>query len=276
MSTTPRCLRPTRQALALLMTLFAATGTPAQEAPVIRLATNVERSSFPPAEALLRRAYAGLGRQVEFVPWPLTRTLVELNAGRLDGVAMRVDAFFSQTPIVRKIDVPLLQLDIYAFGRPPCPALLPPESLGRHRISYQRGMVATEALVPQAARLPANTPTDAFLYVGMGSADYALMLTVPGTSEVPVQTPQGTLCRVATPLGQAVLYHGVHESHADLVPALEQALRGMRERGEIQQAWAAYEREVTSQNAQLQAQRGRSLKLSPPAASAVAPAPPRR
>lgn len=52
---------------------------------------------------------------------PARRGLVELNAGRLDGVAMRVDAFFTQTPFVREVDVPLLTLNVYAFSRPPCP-----------------------------------------------------------------------------------------------------------------------------------------------------------
>lgn len=267
--------RPAQRALSLAL-LLAAPLALAQEAPVVRLATNVERSYFPPAEALLRKAYASLGLQVEFVPWPLPRTQVELNAGRLDGVAMRVDAFFAQTPIVRKVDVPLLNLHVYAFGRPPCPHALPADELARRRISYQRGMVAVEALVPEASRLPANTPSDAFLHVGMGAADFALVLTTPWMAEVPVQTRQGTLCRVPTPLSQSVLYHGVHESQAARVAPLEQALRAMRERGEIQQAWTAYERDIAAQNSRLQAQPGRSLTLTPGAAPASAPAQPPR
>ena len=54
-----------------------------------------------------------------------------------------------------------------------------------------------------------------------------------------------------------------------------QALRGMRERGEIQQAWTDYEREIATPNARLQAQPGRSLVLNP-AAPASAPARPRQ
>ncbi|MDR7333519.1 hypothetical protein [Roseateles asaccharophilus] len=246
----------------------------AQEAPVVRLATNVERSYFPPAEALLRKAYASLGMQVEFLPWPLPRVQVELATGRLDGVAMRVDAFFEQTPIVRKVDVQLLQLHVYAFGRPPCPAALSAEELARRRISYQRGMTAVEALLPEASRVPANTPSDAFLNLGAGAADFALVLTTPWMAEVPVDTRGGTLCRVATPLARSALFHGVHESRAAWVAPLEKALRRMRDRGEIQQAWADYEREVASENKRLQAQPGRSLTLTPAAVPASAPARP--
>lgn len=259
MSTRPLRSRLATQAITLLL---AAPAAWAQDAATVRIATNVERSYFPPAEALLRKAYASLGLQVEFVPWPLTRALVELNAGRLDGVAMRADAFFTQAPSARRVDVPLLTLQVYAFGRPPCPAAVSVEELARRRVAYQRGMVVTEALVPEAARLPANTPSDAFLMVGMGAADYALMLSTPWMSEMPVLTRQGSLCRVATPLSQSVLYHGVHESQVARVAPLEQALRGMRERGEMQQAWAAYEREMAAQNAGLQAQPGRSLTLT--------------
>ncbi len=267
-----------RTALLLLPLLWLPVLAPAQPAdgPVVRLATNVERSYFPPAEALLRKAYASLGLQVEFVQWPLNRAQVELNAGRLDGVAMRTDLFFTQVSSVRRVDVPLLTLQVYAFGRPPCPAAVSLEELARRRVAHQRGMVAVEALVPEAARLPANTPSDAFLTVGLGVADYALMLSTPWMSELPVLTRQGSLCRVAAPLSQTVLYHGVHESQAARVAPLEQVLRAMRERGEIQQAWIAYEREIASQNSGLQAQPGRSLTLTPVAAPGSAPAPPPR
>jgi len=265
---------PTRMLLPLLWGL-ALPPAQAQDAPQVRLATNVERSYFPPAEALLRKAYASLGLQVEFVQWPLNRAQLELNAGRLDGVAMRTDLFFSQATSLRKVNVPLLTLQVYAFGRPPCATTLSQEALARRRIAYQRGMVATEMLIPEAMRLPANTPSDAFLAVAMGAADYALMLSTPWMSELPVLTRQGSLCRVAMPLSQTVLYHGVHESHAARVAPLEQALRTMRQRGEMQQAWVAYEREIASQNAGLQAQPGRSLTLTP-AAPGSAPAPPPR
>lgn len=258
-----------------LLWLLALPPALAQDAPPLRLATNVERSYFPPAEALLRKAYASLGLQVEFVQWPLNRALVELNAGRLDGVAMRTDIFFAQTPSLRKVDVPLLTLQVYAFGRPPCPASVSLEELARRRIAHQRGMVAVEALVPEAVRLPANAPSDAFLMVGIGAADYALMLSTPWMSEMPVLTRQGSLCRVAAPLSQTVLYHGVHESQAVRVAPLEQALRAMRERGEIQQAWIAYEREIATQNAGLQAQPGRTLTLTPATPGSAPAQPPR-
>lgn len=246
----------------------------AQEAPVVRLATNIERSYFPPAEAILRKAYASLGLKVEFLPWPLPRTQVELAAGRLDGVAMRVDAYFEQTPFMRKVDVQLLQLQVYAFGRPPCPAALSAEDLARQRISYQRGMTAVEPLVPEASRVPANTPSDAFLNLGAGAADYALVLTTPWMVEMPVDTRLGTLCRVPTPLARSPLFHGLHESRAAWVAPLEQALRRMRDRGEIQQAWTDYERETAGQNNRLQAQPGRSLTLTPPATPGSGPARP--
>lgn len=262
----------------LAVAALAAGAAPAQaqEQPAVRIATNVERSYFPPAEALLRKAYATLGLQVEFAPWPLPRTQVELRNGRVDAVAMRVEAYFEQTPFVRKVDVPLLTLHVYAYARPPCPNALPVEELARHRVSYQRGMVAAEALIPEAARMPANTPSDAFLNLDSGIADYALVLTTPWMAEVPVDTRQGTLCRVPTPLSRATLFHGVHESRAAWVAPLEQALRAMRERGEIQQAWSAYERDIAAQNNRLQAQPGRSLTLTPAATPGSAPAQPPR
>ena len=244
-------------------------------APAVRIATNVERSYFPPAEALLRRAYAALNLEVEYLPLPLPRAHVELRGARIDAVAMRSDTYFDQVPLLRKVDVPLLQLHLYAYARPPCPKAITAEELAKHRVSLQRGMAAAEAMVPEAARLPANTPADAFLSLASGVADYALTLSTPWMVEVPVETRQGAICVVPTPLARTTLYHGVHESGAAWVPALEQALRGMRERGEIQQAWTDYEREIATPNARLQAQPGRSLVLNP-ATPASAPARPRQ
>ena len=247
----------------------------AQAAAPVRIATNVERSYFPPAEALLRKAYASLNLDVEYLPLPLPRAHVELRGGRIDAVAMRSETYFDQVPILRRIDVPLLQLHLYAYGKPPCPKSVTPDELARLRVSLQRGMAAAEAVVPESARVPANTPADAFLSVSTGAADYAVMLTTPWMVEVPVETRQGALCVVPTPLLRTTLYHGVHESRAAWVPALEQALRGMRDRGEIQQAWTDYEREIATPNARLQAQPGRSLVLNPSAAAAPASAPAR-
>ncbi|KQW42746.1 MULTISPECIES: ABC transporter substrate-binding protein [unclassified Roseateles] len=268
-----------RPALSLLLGLAIALPSSvasADEPGVVRIATNVERSYFPPAEALLRKAYASLGLQVEFLPWPLPRTQQALRAGQIDGVAMRVEAFFEQTPQVRKVDVALLQLHVYAFARPPCPQSLPAGDLDHRRASYQRGMVAVETLLPEGSRLPANTPSDAFLNLSTGAADYALMLTTPWMAGMPVDTRQGTLCRIATPLSRATLFHGVHESRAELVAPLEQALRAMNDRGEIEQAWLAYEREIAAQNKRLQAQPGRSLTLTPAATPGSAPTQPPR
>lgn len=264
-----------RRLLLLLAAALALSPTQAQETTVVRIATNVERSYFPPAEALLRKAYASIGLQVEFVAWPLPRTQVELQTGRVDAVAMRAESYFEQTPFVRKVELPLLNLHVYAYGRPPCPNTLPAQELAKRRISHQRGMVAVEALIPDASRLPANTPSDAFLDVSTGAADYALMLTTPWMAEIPVDTRQGTLCRVPTSLSRTTLFHGVHESHAAWVAPLEQALRAMRDRGEIQQAWADYERQTAQQASRLQAQPGRSLTVTPaPAPAGSAPARP--
>ncbi len=269
---------PARQictlALATALLVAAVPAARAQEAPV-RIATNVERSYFPPAEALLRKAYATLGLQVEFVQWPLPRAQNELRAGRADAAAMRTEAFFEQSPFMRKVDVPLLQLQLFAYGRPPCPRAVTVEELSRKRVSMQRGMAAAEVLVPESARLLANTPSDAFLNISTGAADYALMLTTPWMAEVPVETRHGALCAVPTPLASNTLYHAVHESHAAWVPALEQALRAMRDRGEIQQAWADYEREIGAANARLQAQPGRSLTLLPATPGSAPAQPPR-
>jgi ABC-type amino acid transport substrate-binding protein len=252
--------------LALTVALPVAMAAPVEDkAPpaVVRIATNIERTYFPPAEALLRKAYAAIGLQVEFVPWPLPRAQVELLAGHADAVAMRTETYFEQSPFVRRVDVPLLTLSVYGYGRPPCPGALSADDLAKARVSYQRGMVAAETLIPEASRLPANTPSDAFLNVSTGAADYALTLTTPWLVELPVDTRQGTLCRIATPLLRTQLYHGVHESHAAWVAPLEQALRTLRERGEIQQAWAEYERQLAAPNTRLQAQPGRSLVVAP-------------
>jgi ABC-type amino acid transport substrate-binding protein len=242
---------------------------------VVRIATNNDRTFMPPAEGLLRKAYASMGLDVEFVHLPLARAAVELRAGNVDAVAMRVDGFFQQLSFMRKVPVPLVTLNVYAYGRPPCPAGLSVEELGKHKIGLQRGMVAAEALVPEASRVPANTPSDAFLNLSAGASDYVLTLTTPWMAEIPIEARKAKLCRVPAPLSVSPVYHGVIESHAAWIAPLEQALRGMTERGEVQQAWMSYERQVATPNARLQAQPGRSLTVTP-AMPASAPALPPR
>src|SRR3954466_3558636 len=96
----PPLMRRLRVLAFVALCAVAASPARAQEPAVVRIATNVERSYFPPAEALLRKASAALRPQVEVLPWPLPRAQVELRAGRVDAVAMRVEAYFEQTPFV--------------------------------------------------------------------------------------------------------------------------------------------------------------------------------
>lgn len=270
----------TARLLALAASLSVTAGTPAQvrESPpsVVRLTTSVDRSFVAPTEALLREAYESLGLQIEYLAWPLARSQIELSAGRVDGVAMRPGAYFEQSPLLHRIDVPLMTLDLYAFGLPPCPASLSPAELARHRVSYRRGMVVAESLLPASARVPANTLSDALLYLPLGQADYALALTPTWMAGLPVDAGGTQLCRVGTPLASTRLYHGVLASRAAWAGPLKDVLQQMLDRGEFQRDRTEYRQMLHEAQMRLQARPGRSLLLIPAAAPGSGPARPRR
>lgn len=262
-----------RTLLALAAALPLLTGLPAlgDETPpsVVRLTTSIDRGYAAPAEALLREAYESLGLQIEYLPWPLARSDLELSAGRVDGVAMRPGAYFDRSPRLYKVDVPLMKLDLYAFGMPPCPADLTPQALAHHRVSYRRGMVVAESLLPESARVPSNTLSDAFLDLSLGHADYALALTPTLLADLPVEARGPRLCRVATPMASAQLYHGVLASRTAWVAALKDVLQQMRSRGEFERAWSGYRRQLREGQMHFQARPGRSLELVPAASRAT-------
>jgi hypothetical protein len=256
--------------------------TPADAADVIRIGASVDRLYAEPLEALLRKAYAGIGRKVSFVELPLLRAPLEMRAGKLDATTIRAQAFYDQNPDILKIDVPIMTLSIYALARSPCPAEFNPALLGPARVAYQRGSAIVESVLPPAARQPANTPSDAILALARGAADFALLNGTPALADVLLKEPMPQICRIARPVTENLLFHGVHQRHAALVAPLESQLAAMRERGEIQAAWTAFERAVQASRAKLVVQPGRSLSLEPagsPAgagASAASPAAPPR
>jgi ABC-type amino acid transport substrate-binding protein len=238
----------------------------------MRVGVSVARVYAEPLEALLRKAYGAVGLQVEFVAQPLPRTLVELRGGQVDAASIRAETFFEQNPDIRRVDVPLMTMAVYAIGRAPCPAAISPAELAALRVSYQRGSTLIESLLPAQARVPANTPGDAMLNVANGVADIALLNGTPALADVLLERPLPQVCRVAKPVTSSPLFHALAERHAQWVEPLERALAQMRDRGEIQAAWREFERGVIASRSKLLVQPGRSLTLSPaaPASSAAA------
>lgn len=229
--------------LLLSLSLAALTSAPAlaSDQPPVRIGMNEDRLLAPPMEEALRRAYAALGRQVQFEALPLRRTILGLQSGELDADHLRVLPYFEQNPFMQKVDVPVLMMYVWAFSKPPCGKAVSIDALVQAQASYQRGAMVIENWLPPAARQPVNHPRELRRSVVEGVSRYALVLSTPGMLPFTSARDLAGLCHAEQPVLAVPLFHAVHERHADWVPQLRRVLGQMRERGELRAIWERYE-----------------------------------
>ncbi len=233
----------------LSVALLLVAGLAASE-PVVRIGMNEDRLLAPPMEEALRRAYAALGREVQFEALPLRRTILGLQTGELDADHLRVQSYFDQNPFMQKVDVPVLVMYVWAFSRPPCGKTVSIDALVQSKASYQRGAMVIENWLPPAARQPVNHPRELKRSVTQGVSRYALVLSTPGMLTFTSVRDLAGLCHAEQPVLAVPLFHAVHERHADWVPQLRRVLGQMRERGELRAIWERYESSLPTKTGQ--------------------------
>ena len=213
------------------------------EKPVLRIgATHSPPLSLPDQSGMLDRmlkeAFSRIGVEVQFVTLPSERSLTEAVRGSIDGDNNRVAGLESRYPQLVQVPESNMSYEFMAFATQPARALSGWAGLDSLHVAHVIGWKIFEDNVnaPRVTKLP--TAKQLFLFLQAGRAEVALFDRIGGhywLSQLGIK--QGVA--IEPPLAKREMYLYLNAKHADLVPALAKALRGMKEDGSHAQFFTA-------------------------------------
>ncbi len=102
----------------------------------------------------------------------------------------------------------------------------------------QRGSRPVENSLPADALREASNNLDAPHHVQRGITGYNVVGQLETDALIIKHGLHGDICKVPEPVVSTALSHSLNSKHASLALRVEQVLRGMAERGEIERIWA--------------------------------------
>lgn len=221
-----------------ILVMVLSTISHANELPVINISKpKLPILSFLASEAILKVAYHRLGYQVNFIPFPTQRSLVEANIGNVDGELMRHKDITDDYPNLIKVPVSIFseKMVVFAYDSKLIEEMGPLswESIAPYRL----GSIIGFKLAEDAAK----TLKIEFV-VSLESLFHKL---VEGRTDFVLGTYSAG-CYLKTQMDQSIIlvdgyldkynsYHYLHRSNRHLVKPLTDILIKMKESDEIRQ-----------------------------------------
>lgn len=184
---------------------------------------------------ILVEAYGRLGSDVSIWRVPAQRGLVMANQGQCDGVAARAAAIEEECPNLLRVPTPLYVNTVVAFSKlrgvnpeKGWPALAPyrlGSVLGYKYVEKHASRFGNHVLVSCYSQLFAMLKNDR---VDVAVAEYLDVLPSLRGFDF------GEIRALSPPLAQVPMYHYLHRKHAEMVPAVDRALRDMCREGRLE------------------------------------------
>lgn len=182
--------------------------------------------------AVLKEAYSRLDIPVEGAAMPAARALAESDRGRTDGEVNRIASIEPAHPDLIRIDVPVNYLEGIAYTCDPKIIVSGWESIRLHRVGIKIGIQYAEQRtqdMPHVTRV--HNFNKLFDLLFAGRLDVVVASREMGNLQFARQ-PGRCLIANVPPLESLPLYHYLHKSNANLVPAITDVLRKMSDSGE--------------------------------------------
>lgn len=198
----------------------------------MRLVTVRDSREVDIGVAVLREAYGRLGMTIEVERLAGDLALQRLRDGEADGDVHRIDGAATLIPGVMQIPVPINYFEISVYSMD---AELKPRGWTDLRsldVGIVRGQLAAERAVRGMSVREVDTFEDLFALLRSGEVDVVVAPRI-----------NGDILKLAGGMDDVVmngvmdtylLYHYVHESRAQVIPALQPILQGMLGDGTIQ------------------------------------------
>ncbi len=185
--------------------------------------------------SILSAIYKEAGLDVQFIPFPGKRALIESSSGRVDGEAQRIFEIGEAYPSLVRIPTPFITWQFTAFSKHPQKRYDSWQSLKGQRVAVVRGIKYAELGLRSAKIRQIMQVGDIIEMLKMldaGFVDVAISSKFNGM----LQTRRGNHSDIHVHLpaiGDLQLYHYLHEKHADVVPLLDAAVSKLKRNGRI-------------------------------------------
>lgn len=198
----------------------------------IRISTSYKSLLSTPEQTgmldlIVKEAFRRIGYDAEIVFNPTERSLVDVNAGLLDGEINRIQGMEQQFPNLVRVPEPNMTMHFVAFSKKEFDTS-DWESIRNLQIGIVNGWKILEtntAGFPHVTKTP--TETELFRMLELNRIDVALYAKLTGYEQLQLHS-YDDIQHLEPPLASRDMFLYLHKSHADLVEPVAEALRSMK------------------------------------------------
>lgn len=199
------------------------------------------------AARLLAEIYrrAGLGLNVEIMP--AARASLTSLGDKADGELMRIASYGQNYPQLVRVDPAFYRISVRAYSLPSRSASVQSrDDLRHYAVGAIRGMAYAQDMTESHPALTlTQSPLQLFRMLLAGRIDVALCNTLAAQSALNSLGAKDV--EVSPELARFELHHYLHQRRRELVPPLAEAIRRMRDSGELEQLTLKYEAAAASE-----------------------------
>lgn len=188
-------------------------------------------------ESVLKELYGRLNIKVQFVYLPGAQSIVEANAGLVDGEVSRLETVLASYPNLRLVPVPMFMSDLSAFIHKDSTIQIDSwQSLAGHKTTTIDGFKFVKSKLAAYDPVIVDTSKQAVTLVETQDRDVAVLNRLLGVLAM-AEARTKNVKVVNPPLDSKPAYHLVHKKHEALIPDLTTAMQAMKDEGTLDAMW---------------------------------------
>ena len=230
----------------LILFVFLSLSSKASDYDLVSIAGLYEQQV---GQIVLPEVYKKLGIDITITAMPGKRAMLEVVSGRKDGEIMRIWSYGIEYPETIRIPTPYYKLETMAFFQEGDDIQVKSaKDLANYSVLKVRGVKHTDNITAGLENVYDYDDTESMLRaLSTHGKKVALTNTVDGIFSIK-KFELGGIQRIESPLAIFPLYHYVHKKNAHLVERLDQAIRAMKDSGELDKLIALAEQKVFENN----------------------------
>ncbi len=228
----------------LIFVLLSVSYSQAKEYQFVSIEGLVEQEV---GKIIVPEIFGSAGAAVAITPQPGKRAQMLAKMGKKDGEIMRIFTYGLENPTTLRVPIPYYYLETMAFVKKGSGIVIRETSdLWNYKIVKVRGVKHTNNIIegmPKGQVHDASSSEDMMAFLQAGRAEVALTNTVDGHIALR-RLGYSNIVPNGKPLKVLDLYIYVHEKNDQLVPKLNEAIKKMKDSGELKQLIDRAEKEV--------------------------------
>ncbi|WMW65971.1 transporter substrate-binding domain-containing protein [Nitratidesulfovibrio liaohensis] len=191
-------------------------------------------------DQIIKGAFARIGVDVALQQLPSERGLVMADSGQVDGDGNRISGLQAAYPNLLQVPESNMTYEFSAFALRPDVNVRNWDDLRHYTVAYIIGWKIYDENVRASSTVKVATPENLFALLRAGRVDVVLYYRLGGLYYAR-KLGLTNLRVLAPPLATREMYMYLNSRHADLVPRLAAALRGMKKDGSYERIVAPFQ-----------------------------------